>query len=152
MILNRLILSAFGLGFLLKMPGTWGSLGGLLVVFLVPKVFLLLLFPSLMIVGTILIHRMVLTNSLENDDPSWIVLDEVVGQIIPFLFFEATLQNLILGFLLFRFFDILKPWPISKIESIFAQKPKTWALGIMLDDVVAGLFATLVMIIFYYFY
>ena len=152
MIWNKVILSVFGLGFLPKMPGTWGSLGGLLLVFFVPKLFLLLVFLSLMITGTILIHRMVLTNNLESDDPSWIVLDEVVGQIIPFLFFEATVGNLILGFLLFRFFDIFKPWPIFKIEAIFAQKSQTWALGIMLDDLVAGIFATLVMVIFYHFY
>jgi phosphatidylglycerophosphatase A len=73
-------------------------------------------------------------------DPREIVADEFSGQAVTFLFIAAIpISNIwvtgLLGFLLFRFFDILKPWPIRKLEKL----PKGW--GILLDDLLAGVFA-----------
>jgi phosphatidylglycerophosphatase A len=73
-------------------------------------------------------------------DPPEVVADEFSGQAVTFLFIAAMpISNIwvagLLGFLLFRFFDILKPWPIRKLEKL----PKGW--GILLDDLLAGVFA-----------
>jgi phosphatidylglycerophosphatase A len=70
-------------------------------------------------------------------DPSIIVIDEVAGMFVTMCMISMTPLNIFLGFLLFRFFDILKPLGIKKVEKIGGP------LGIVLDDVVAGLFANL---------
>lgn len=75
----------------------------------------------------------------KSNDPSEIVIDEFVGTLITFLFIPINIKTIILGFLLFRFFDILKPYPIKKIEEIGGSA------GIILDDVVAGIYANLML-------
>ena len=73
-------------------------------------------------------------------DPGQVVVDEVVGQMLTFLLIpHTTWKWLVGGFLLFRFFDIVKPFPARQAERI----PRGW--GIMLDDVVAGLYAMAVL-------
>lgn len=122
-------------------PGTVGSLGSLAIwvpailynwpfwvkIFLLVAIFFLGLWASKYGI-----------EYYEKEDPKQVVIDEVVGQGIPFLFISFSLFNIILAFLLFRFFDILKPWPIKKIEKSFPN-----AFGLMFDDVVAGIFALL---------
>lgn len=76
-------------------------------------------------------------------DPPEVVIDEVVGQGIPFLVIAPNIFEIIAAFLLFRFFDILKPWPIHAIERQFQDK---W--GIMIDDVIAGFFALFLIVLF----
>ena len=71
-------------------------------------------------------------------DPSQIIIDEVVGMLVIFLFVTPTPPNLIVGFLLFRFFDISKCWPIYKFE--FSN-----AFGIVADDVVAGAISAVIL-------
>ena len=70
-----------------------------------------------------------------HDHPA-IVWDEVAGYLITMLFVEATIYTVIAGFALFRFFDILKPWPICALD----QRVKG-GLGVMVDDVVAGFYS-----------
>jgi phosphatidylglycerophosphatase A len=74
---------------------------------------------------------------LGTSDPGRVVIDEVSGQLISLtpLLFGSTWQSILLGFILFRAFDILKPYPISKLERL----PGGW--GIMMDDVGAGVLA-----------
>lgn len=73
-------------------------------------------------------------------DPGHVVVDEVVGQMLTFLLFpHATWKWLLGGFLLFRAFDIVKPFPARQAERI----PRGW--GIMLDDVIAGLYSLAVL-------
>ncbi len=69
-------------------------------------------------------------------DPKQVVIDEVVGVGLPFLVIDPVVTQAIAAFVLFRFFDILKPWPIKWVERSF---PGAW--GLMLDDIAAGLFA-----------
>ncbi len=69
-------------------------------------------------------------------DDSSIVWDEVAGMLITMLAVPLSWQTLLMGFVLFRFFDILKPWPISYLD-----KHVHGGFGIMIDDVLAGLFA-----------
>ncbi len=85
----------------------------------------------------IYISKVLLDNNYytDNSDPSEIVIDEFAGFFVTIAFVELNIYSLVLCFILFRIFDILKPYPISKIDSMHG------ALGIMLDDVLAGVFA-----------
>jgi phosphatidylglycerophosphatase A len=70
-----------------------------------------------------------------DDDPKQTVFDEFVGQFITFFMIPITLRTLLLGFVLFRFFDIVKPFPIYKLEEIEG------GVGVTMDDVAAGILA-----------
>jgi len=72
-------------------------------------------------------------------DPQFVVIDEVAGQLITFLAVPLTWKSLLAGFILFRVFDILKPFPIRRLE----QLPE--GTGIVIDDVGAGIYALIVM-------
>jgi phosphatidylglycerophosphatase A len=72
-------------------------------------------------------------------DPGHVVIDEVSGQWIALIHSRVNLSHLLAGFLFFRLFDIVKPWPARRMEGF----PAGW--GIMLDDVVAGVYALLLM-------
>lgn len=86
------------------------------------------------------------------EDPSLVVIDEVVGQTLSFVFLSflgitsLSVWLLLGGFILFRFFDIIKVWPAS-----FFDKKVHNAFGVMMDDVVAGFYAALVLTLIYYF-
>jgi phosphatidylglycerophosphatase A len=73
------------------------------------------------------------------EDPGHVVIDEVAGQWIALIHSRVNLSHLLAGFLFFRFFDIVKPWPARRLERLAGG----W--GIMLDDVAAGVYALLVM-------
>ncbi len=75
------------------------------------------------------------------EDPKQIIIDECAGQMVTFFLVPITLNTLVLGFLLFRFFDIIKPFPIYKMEELEG------GLGITADDIVAGIFANASLII-----
>lgn len=126
-------------------PGTVGSLGSLAiwipaVIFSWPLWLKLALLVSIFFVGTWVSGHAI--NHYQKTDPPQVVIDEVVGQGIPFLIIGPTAFEITLAFLLFRLFDILKPWPIAMIERQFQDK---W--GIMLDDVAAGIMALTVLFI-----
>ena len=76
-----------------------------------------------------------------SDDPKEVIIDECAGQLITFLFIPLSLKTLILGFFLFRFFDIVKPYPIHKFEALEGS------LGITMDDFAAGIFANITLIV-----
>ncbi len=78
-------------------------------------------------------------DSTESKDPKEVVIDEVVGILISFMLVPVTGITMIIGFLLFRFFDILKPPPIS-----FFDRKVPGATGVMADDVVAGVIVNLI--------
>lgn len=80
------------------------------------------------------------------EDSGKIVIDEVAGQLITFMFVPLTLRTLIAGFLLFRFFDIVKPFPVYRMEELDD------GVGVTMDDVAAGVLAnlSLVAILFAY--
>lgn len=76
---------------------------------------------------------------LQTEDPGPVVIDEVVGMLVSLVALPATWQVGLAGFILFRVFDVLKPWPADRLEHV----PDGW--GIMLDDVMAGVYAWLVL-------
>ena len=79
-----------------------------------------------------------------NSDPQEVVIDEVAGMLITLFFIPFTWLNVGIGFALFRLFDILKPWPIASVERI------KHGYGVMLDDIIAGVFANFLMQVIYY--
>ena len=134
--------TVFGVGFL-PAGGTWGALVGVL---LAP---LMLYFPLMTLLAVILAFILgiwsipVLIKDQTNKDPGYVVIDELMGQLLVFVFLPYVLTNpvtYLLGFALFRLFDILKPWPVS-----FFDKEMHNAWGIMLDDFAAGLYASFVL-------
>ncbi len=138
---STLLATWFGCGLMRPGPGTWGSVGALpfgifFLVFCSPVV-LALAAITLFFIG-IWATRQVLTMSGDDSDPQIVVIDEVVGQWIALIPAALSPISVILALILFRIFDVWKPWPIG----YFDQKiPGAW--GVMLDDVAAGILAAL---------
>lgn len=131
----------FGSGLLKPAPGTWGTLAALPLYWLIAvsmqlslPVYLLLLLASFAL-GVYLCGKTAADVGVH--DHGAIVWDEIVGFLVTMLAITPNLINIALGFLLFRFFDILKPWPIKALD-----RSVHGGFGIMIDDVIAGLFAS----------
>jgi phosphatidylglycerophosphatase A len=127
-------------------PGTFGTGVGLIFCFFLSKVgtivmlscLLLILFLSVFIAGKA-------ESLLETEDPGEIVMDEIAGIIITMAGLPFTVLSVITGFILFRFLDILKPFPIRYIE-----KKMSGGTGIVMDDVAAGIMANIALRIILY--
>lgn len=150
----KAIASFFYVGFLKPAPGTWGSLAALPVAYAILLIggFWLLLAATVAAFALGLWATRKLTEDATDHDPSWIVIDEVVGQWIA-LFpvgYGAMMMSVefwrlwpgwVSGFVLFRLFDIWKPWLVGRADR------RGDAMGVMLDDVIAGVFSAIVSII-----
>ncbi|WP_448552166.1 phosphatidylglycerophosphatase A family protein [Thalassotalea montiporae] len=127
----------FGSGLAPKAPGTFGTLAAiplyLIIIQFSPTVYLYV--TLLACVFGIYICGKAAKCARVHDHPA-IVWDEIAGFLVTMAFVPFSITNIIIGFLLFRLFDILKPWPIS-----VADKKVHGGLGIMFDDVLAGAFA-----------
>lgn len=135
--LIMLIATGFYAGYLPKAPGTWGSLVGLLLFFLLRSLSLplyLVAIAGLFVAGTMAAGAA--EKILDARDPGAVVIDEIVGMLITLIGVSATPFTIILGFILFRIFDIIKPFPVNFFDQHFHG-----GLGIMLDDVVAGVYS-----------
>lgn len=136
-----MIATGFYAGYLPKAPGTWGSAVGLLLCFLLSsfplKVFLGIL-AGLLVIGFFTAGSA--EKILDRKDPGQVVIDEIVGMLITLTGAQPDLFTWGLGFFIFRFFDILKPFPIRWIDRRIQG-----GAGIMLDDVVAGIYSFLVL-------
>ena len=127
----------FGIGFL-PISGTIGSLIAIFVYFIFYNYLNLLsfiVFIILIFFYTIFFLDKSIKRSFSTSDPKEIVIDEFIGQSIPLLLCENNFFLIILSFLLFRLFDITKPWPAS----YFDLKVKN-ANGVLMDDIIAGLY------------
>ena len=155
--LNYLIVTCFGIGSIRFAPGTITSL--------ITTVFLFSLFhiinlPNNTILVTLLIIFIYSFYAVseyikfnENKDPKEVVIDEFIGQCIPIYLYEIShgtvkdTQEAVLFylyiFILFRFFDIKKPFPINFFDKKFKN-----SFGVIIDDVIAGLYVVLTLIIF----
>ena len=128
----------FFLGKLPIAPGTWGSLGALILWIFLPLSYSLQLIIIVLffIVGVISSKKMAL--EMDDHDPSEVVIDEAVGMGIALFMLPHSIAMYTMAFILFRIFDIFKPSFIYQIQNL----PGGW--GIMLDDVFAGIFTWLI--------
>ena len=154
---NSILVTLFGLGKIKFMPGTFGSLA--------TTAFLFYLFHSLNISSNIILISLIIifiysfyavsthTESSKNKDPGEIIIDEFLGQSIPIYLYEIShgtvkesdeaILYYALFFILFRYFDIMKPFPINYFDKNFKN-----SFGVIMDDVIAGFYVTLTLIIF----
>lgn len=130
------------IGLLPFAPGTFGTLGAVIPYYFISELKTL---PYLLIVTTFTLISIYTTNKsmkfYDNNDPAEVVIDEVCGFLFTMFMVPFTWVNIFIGFLLFRVFDILKPYPIRKIERLRD------GYGIILDDVFAGIYANIVLIL-----
>ncbi len=153
---NILLITFFTIGKIKYAPGTIASLiTCLLFLFLINILdILFLLFLALIIFCYSIFAINNSFGEFKSEDPQEIVIDEVVGQMMPLLaipIYETLyplpiLYYCVASFLLFRLFDILKPYPVSYVDNNVKG-----ALGIMLDDILAGLYAITTLIIIFFF-
>jgi phosphatidylglycerophosphatase A len=133
-----LIATWFGAGLLPWFPGTWGSLAALPFAWAIAWLFgaraLLIAAALLFLVGWWAAHRIVRTSGVE--DPGSVVVDEVAGQWLALVVTPPDPLAYLAGFLLFRVFDIAKPWPARWLDQHVGG-----GLGIMADDIAAGFYA-----------
>jgi phosphatidylglycerophosphatase A len=133
----------FGSGLAPKAPGTFGTLAAipvfLLLTILMPTPLTYAVAVIIMGLAGIYICGKTADDVGVHDHPA-IVWDEFIGFFITMFMVPVSWESILMGFILFRVFDIFKPWPIS-----FIDKKMTGGLGIMFDDVVAGIFALAIM-------
>jgi phosphatidylglycerophosphatase A len=138
------IATAGGLGLSPVAPGTLGTLGGVLLYLLLPKSsFPLYLFTLFVIIVAGIWSAERVGKETGQKDSQRIVIDEVAGILVTLLATSGALFSIILGFLLFRLFDIWKPFPIHWSEGYFHG-----GFGVMIDDLLAGGYACLGLWIF----
>ena len=149
-ILVKFLVTGFYSGKIKYMPGTFGTLVGVLIFQLISlnsllnNIFLLLI---LFFLSLLLLNYSYKESIFLNKDDKSIVIDEIFGYLIFMIFFENNLINLLVGFILFRFFDIFKPFPISLIDKNIKN-----SFGVMFDDVIAALFSGVGLFLFNYVY
>ncbi|SHM23055.1 phosphatidylglycerophosphatase A [Paracoccus solventivorans] len=148
--MDRLVATVFGIGYLRPAPGTWASAVTVALAVLAYECLSPWLVPAGFVVATLLgfwtVPRLLAT--ISDRDPSWVVIDEVAGQLLALCFTVVPLAchgvsildawpGYVVPFLLFRLFDIWKPWLVGRADR------RGDATGLMLDDILAGLFAGL---------
>ena len=154
---NSFLVTMFGLGKIKFMPGTFGSLA--------TTIFLFYLFHALNISSNIILIGWIIvfiysfyaistyTKDSENKDPGEIIIDEFLGQSIPIYLYEIS-HNLTkesdealiyysIIFVLFRYFDIMKPFPVSFFDKNFKN-----SFGVIMDDICAGFYVVLTLVCF----
>ena len=139
--ISEWIATCFKVGYLPFAPGTWGSVFAILLWWVLLKDLNTYIFGVVIIIFLligIVVSNIIIDQSGDHD-PSHIIIDELVGQWLALFLLPEGFFNIAISFILFRFFDIIKPWPIRLIEKL----PK--GLGVMSDDLAAG-FITLVLI------
>ena len=153
---NLFFLTFFKIGKIKYAPGTIASLFTCILFFFLTNI--LSTYFLIFIMLLIFCYSFVaINNSFENfnsEDPQEIVIDEVVGQMLPLLaipiyetlYFLPKIYYFVAALFLFRLFDILKPFPINYVD-----KNVKGSLGIMLDDILAGFFSIIILIIIFFF-
>ncbi|MBS3812064.1 MAG: phosphatidylglycerophosphatase A [Halanaerobiales bacterium] len=137
--LTAIIASCFYIGYIPGAPGTYGSLFALL---LISQFEILTNLTSIILFILIgLIFSTLMEKQSKKRDDQRIIIDEFAGMLITFYLIPINFLYLVLGFVLFRLYDIFKPYPIKKLQKL----PAGW--GIMVDDILAGLYARIVLYI-----
>ena len=154
---NSLFVTMFGLGKIRFIPGTFGSLATTLILYCLFHI--INISPNIILIGLIIIFTYSfyavsshIENS-ENKDPSEIIIDEFLGQSIPIYLYEIShgtkkdggeaIMYYALFFILFRYFDIMKPFPVSFFDKNFKN-----SFGVIMDDICAGFYVVLTLVCF----
>jgi phosphatidylglycerophosphatase A len=126
-------------GYLPGAPGTYASALGCALIYFFPSIFSNIFFcAGLVLFSTLCVNFF----RYDGEDPGYIVIDELAGICVTMAGHRITLMKTIIGFALFRIFDIAKPFPIKHAERLKG------GYGIVADDVIAGIFASAILIIF----
>ena len=155
--INFLFVTLFGIGKLKKIPGSYASLATTIFLFIL---FHILNFsPNIVLIGVIIVFLIslyavnIFIKDLDNKDPKEVVIDEFIGQSIPICLYEIAhegtketsqvLTFYFIMFILFRIFDIAKPYPVSYYDKNFKN-----SFGVVMDDVCAGLYVVAVLVLY----
>ena len=145
--LAKIFCSGFGMGYVPKIPGTFASLINLFPVWFLKEnldlsflIFLIIIYSSISFYFINIIIK-----EEKNKDPSFIIVDEHIGQAIALIFCQESFNDYIISFILFRFFDIFKPFPVNYFDKL----KNTY--GVLLDDIVAGILVSVIFWLFYVF-
>ena len=155
--LNILFVTMFGLGKVPKIPGTFGSLATVILLYFFFHILDLSSNTILLFLGIVFIFSFSAVGTYikdnKNKDPKEVIIDEFIGQSIPIFLYEIShgikksydeaIIFYIICFVLFRFFDIVKPFPVS-----FFDKNYKNSFGVIMDDVCAGFYVVLSLIFF----
>jgi phosphatidylglycerophosphatase A len=154
---NYLLVTMFGLGKIKFMPGTFGSLATAIILFYLFH--LLNISSNIILIGLIIIFiysfyavsKYIVDN--KNKDPREVIIDEFLGQSIPIYLYEIShgvtkesneaIVYYALFFILFRYFDIMKPFPVNYFDKNFKN-----SFGVIMDDIIAGLYVVLSVVCF----
>ena len=142
---NSFIATWFGSGNAPIAPGTMGSLAALPVGYVIHSVFggaVLAVMALVIFILGVWVSEIYMTLNNKLDDPKEIVIDEVAGQWLLLSVMPLNLYGYVLGFILFRIFDILKPWPISWVDNNIKG-----GLGVMFDDILAAFMGLMLFLI-----
>ena len=155
--INFLFVTLFGIGKLKKIPGSYASLATIIFLFIL---FHILNFsPNIVLIGVIIVFLIslyavnIFIKDMDNKDPKEVVIDEFIGQSIPICLYEIAHEGVketsqvltfyFIMFILFRIFDIAKPYPVSYYDKNFKN-----SFGVIMDDVCAGLYVVAVLVLY----
>jgi len=158
--INFLFVTLFGIGKIKKIPGSFASLATTLFLFFlfhVLNISLNIFLFSLIIIIFISLYAVnIFIKDLAHKDPKEVVIDEFIGQSIPICLYEVAhnmpketdqiLKYYFIMFILFRIFDITKPFPVSYYEKNFQN-----SFGVIMDDVCAGLYVVAILVLYMFF-
>ncbi len=155
--INFLFVTLFGIGKIKSIPGSFASLATTLLLFFLFHILNIL--PNIILISVIIIFLIslyavnVFIKDLDNKDPKEIVIDEFIGQSIPLCLYEIAhegtketgqvLTFYFIMFILFRIFDIVKPYPVNYYDKNFKN-----SFGVIMDDVCAGLYVVAVLVMY----
>ncbi len=155
--INFLFVTLFGIGKIKKIPGSFASLATTLFLFFLFHV--LNVSPNIILFSLIIIFFIslyavnIFIKNLAHKDPKEVVIDEFIGQSIPICLYEVAhnmpketdqiLKYYFIMFILFRIFDITKPFPVSYYEKNFQN-----SFGVIMDDVCAGLYVVAILVLY----
>ncbi|MDZ7261613.1 MAG: phosphatidylglycerophosphatase A [candidate division KSB1 bacterium] len=135
--LSKLVATGLGTGFSPVAPGTAGSLFILVIYGLIPEIKIYYFLPGVVVLFFVGVGSATQAEKEYGPDASVINIDEIVGMLITLMALEKTWLVMAAGFFLFRLFDVVKLFPIDHLQKL----PRGW--GIMMDDVVAAVYANL---------
>ena len=143
--LAKYFVTIFGIGFIPFAPGTFGSVFAILVWYFSITLLNIYFFYLILILVFLCSFKFIniYVNYKKKEDPSEVIIDEFIGQSLPLIFLlQFNIYELLLAFCTFRFFDIFKIYPVNKAENIKG------AAGVVMDDVVAGIYSLAIIMIY----